>query len=178
MYWTKRTVLAIAAGAGLWLFAAAPSSAAPMGQAAGAATEKAVAQSEGYIIAVRRGWAGHRGGFRGHHMGGHRFGGFGGRRFHGSHMGGRRFYGGHFRGRHFYGGGGRRFYGGYWRGHRHGHWRGHRHHRRFYGGFYGWGFPYYYGDYGYGYYGNSCYRTCRLYHGPRYCRYHWRRYCY
>ncbi len=35
--------------------------------------------------------------------------------------------------------------------------------------------PYgYYGYYGYG----SCYRRCRLYHGPRHCRRHWRRYCY
>ncbi len=31
--------------------------------------------------------------------------------------------------------------------------------------------------YGYGYGGTSCYRICRDYHGPDYCRYYWRRYC-
>lgn len=30
-----------------------------------------------------------------------------------------------------------------------------------------------YGHYGYG----SCYRRCRIYHGPRFCRRYWRRYC-
>lgn len=40
----------------------------------------------------------------------------------------------------------------------------------FYGGYY----DYYYDD---GYGGDYCYRECRYYHGPRYCRYYWRRYC-
>ena len=113
-------------------------------------TEAAVAQSDSNIIAVRRGWGGHRG-WRGH--------------------GGRR---------HFGGWGGRRHFGG-WGGRRYG-WGHRRHHR---GGFW-WGVPFIaapflYDGYGYGYgygYGNSCYRVCRHYHGPRYCRYHWRRYCY
>jgi hypothetical protein len=62
---------------------------------------------------------------------------------------------------------------------RHGHWRGHHHHHhgsRFFVAPFFFG-PYYYN---YGYYGsgrNSCYWNCRHYHGPRYCRWHWRRYC-
>ena len=52
----------------------------------------------------------------------------------------------------------------------------HRHRRHFSSGFYVW--PDYYDDnYGYDYSYESCYRECRYYHGPRYCRYNWRRYC-
>ena len=54
----------------------------------------------------------------------------------------------------------------------------HRHRRNFSSGFYVW--PDYYDyDYGYSYdYSyDSCYRQCRYYHGPGYCRYNWRRYC-
>lgn len=71
---------------------------------------------------------------------------------------------------------------------------GGKHHggyHRGYRGFY-WGAPFlaapffyggdYYDDYPYSYgyssgYGNSCYRECREFHGPRYCRAYWRRYC-
>ncbi len=72
-----------------------------------------------------------------------------------------------------------RYYGRYYGGR--GHYRGHRGGFGFFfapiivpGGYYG------YRDYGYGYdgYGGpSCYRICRDYHGPDYCRYYWRRYC-
>jgi hypothetical protein len=68
------------------------------------------------------------------------------------------------------------------RGHRHRH-RGHRHGRShfwlgapflaapfFYGGYYDYS-PRYYGG------GNYCYRECREFYGPRYCRRHWRRFC-
>ena len=79
------------------------------------------------------------------------------------HRGGHRSYG-HRRGHRFYGRrGGHRYY---------------RHHRGY--GYWGAPFffaPFYYGGYGYGD-SNSCYWDCRQYHGPRYCRYHWRRYCY
>jgi hypothetical protein len=68
--------------------------------------------------------------------------------------------------------------------------RGHRHRRNhfywgapflaapfFYGGYYDYG----YNDYPYyGYssgYDNDCYRECREFNGPRYCRRYWRRYC-
>lgn len=77
-------------------------------------------------------------------------------------------HGGHHRsGRHH----SRRHYG------RH-HGRHHRH-RRHHGSSFFFAAPFFYdGYYGYddGY--NSCYRDCRNYHGPRYCRIHWRRYCY
>jgi hypothetical protein len=62
----------------------------------------------------------------------------------------------------------------HYRGHRR--YRGHRHYR-------GWWGPviigpdYYYDDYYYNDY-YDCYRSCRRHHGPRYCRRHWRRYCY
>ena len=60
-----------------------------------------------------------------------------------------------------------------WHGRRHG-WHRHRHR-----GFRGWWVPFaaaplLYGGYSYS---NSCYRECRYYYGPRYCRYNWRRYC-
>ncbi len=56
-------------------------------------------------------------------------------------------------------------------------WHGHRHHRGH--GFRGWWVPFVaapllYGGYAYG---NSCYDECRVFNGPRYCRYNWRRYC-
>jgi hypothetical protein len=57
----------------------------------------------------------------------------------------------------------------------------HRHHRHGGSSFFFYGSPFYYDD---GYYGyspyyspNSCYRECRYYHGPRYCRHYWRRFC-
>jgi hypothetical protein len=65
-------------------------------------------------------------------------------------------------------------------GHRRGYYRG-RHHN----GFRFFFAPVVIGD---GYYGRSygggggggpsCYSICRDYHGPDYCRYNWRRYCY
>ena len=86
--------------------------------------------------------------------------------------------------------GGGRWHGrGGWSNHggwgRHGHW-GHWRHGgwRNRGGWW-WGVPFlaspflydgYYGGYGYGS-GRSCYWVCRRYHGPRYCRWHSRRYC-
>lgn len=84
--------------------------------------------------------------------------------------------GGHGHGGH--GHGGHHFHGG---GHWHGghHWHGGR---RWYGGgsyFYDpyfYGPRYYYGDTYYYARPNRGYRRCRLYHGPRYCRRHWRRY--
>lgn len=59
--------------------------------------------------------------------------------------------------------------GGKHHGHHGGHHRGHRG-LRFYGPFFSFG-PGYYAD-DYSYYGTpyNCYRRCRLYHGPRYCR--------
>ena len=72
-----------------------------------------------------------------------------------------------------------RYYGRYYG---RGHYRGYRH-----GGFgfffapiivlIGENHDYYDRPYGYGYGGTSCYRICRDYHGPDYCRYYWRRYC-
>lgn len=79
--------------------------------------------------------------------------------------------------------GGQRWGDGKWR-HKYGHRHRHRHR-----GFYFYGSPFFYDDYYYGYpyysyydYGyddgyTSCYRECREYHGPRYCRLYWRRYC-
>jgi hypothetical protein len=57
--------------------------------------------------------------------------------------------------------------------------RHHHRHRRHHGSTFFFAAPFFYdGYYGYddGY--NSCYRECRYSHGPRYCRIHWRRYCY
>ena len=61
--------------------------------------------------------------------------------------------------------------------------RGYYGHRYGYGGGFRFFFApvivhdgYYGGGYGYG--GPSCYRICRDYHGPDYCAYNWRRYCY
>lgn len=67
MNWMKRTALAVAAGAALALSAASPSSAAPIGQAAG----EAVAQPGSNLIEVRDGYRG-----RGHygHWRGRRYG--------------------------------------------------------------------------------------------------------
>lgn len=67
---------------------------------------------------------------------------------------------------------------GFVRGGKH-HKRHFRHHRR---GFYFYPYysyyPYDYYDYSYSSSYSSCYWNCRRYHGPRYCRIHWRRYCY
>jgi hypothetical protein len=65
-------------------------------------------------------------------------------------------------------------------GHGHGHHRhGHFHDRFIFSAPYFFE-PYYDYDYGYDYgydSAQSCYWDCRSYHGPRYCRYHWRSYC-
>lgn len=75
--------------------------------------------------------------------------------------------------RHSFRGGGHRRWSG--RGHRR---YGRRHRNR---GIYIAPFlaaPFLYGGYNH-YYGggNSCYQECRYYHGPRYCKRYWRRYC-
>jgi hypothetical protein len=58
------------------------------------------------------------------------------------------------------------------------HYRRHGGHHR-HGSTFFFAAPFFYdGYYGYDYGYNSCYRECRYSHGPRYCRIHWRRYCY
>lgn len=75
---------------------------------------------------------------------------------------------------------------------RHGGWGRHRYGYRRHRG-HGWGLAagllaapliygaydngYGYSGYGGGYGGGSCYRECRYYHGPRYCRWNANRYC-
>lgn len=66
MNWTKRTVLAVAAGAALSLSAAAPSSAAPIG-----ATTTALTQTESNLVEVRDRRGEHRFDGRGHRRYGH-----------------------------------------------------------------------------------------------------------
>ena len=67
MNWTKRTALAVAAGAALSLSAAAPSSAAPIG----AATATALTQTESNLVEVRDRRGEHRFDGRGHRRYGH-----------------------------------------------------------------------------------------------------------
>jgi len=78
-------------------------------------------------------------------------------------------------------------YGGAWKGKNYssgatsksGKWKGHRHHHYRRG--IGWTTPLIVAPYGY--YDSydsdydSCYSNCRVYHGPRYCRANWRKYC-
>jgi hypothetical protein len=82
--------------------------------------------------------------------------------------------GGHVYRRH---GGGRHHFGRHYS--RHYGRRHHRHRHRHHGSTFFFAAPFFYdGYYGYDYGYDSCYRDCRYYHGPRYCRVHWRRYCY
>ena len=121
--------------------------------------------------------------------GGREFRGGGGRRWAGG-GGGRRWAGRGGGRRWAYGGGGRRWaYGGAGRrwAYRDGGWRWRHRDRWRYRDRFFWGAPFlfgftggyspYYSSYGYSGYGNFCYRECRAFNGPRYCRRFWRRYC-
>lgn len=147
MNWMKRTAIALVAGAALSLPVAMPASASPAGDAA-TAMNSSNAGVNAFQSDSNLIEVGRRG-----------------------------------RGGKFWGGGGRRFGGGgYHRRHRGGNglwWAAPLLAAPFLYGGYGGGYGGGYAGYGYGGggYSNSCYQDCRYNHGPRFCRYNWRRYC-
>ncbi len=188
--WIRQCLAGILAIVGLSLTGAATSAGAAAVQTAQAsALHKGVLDSSPGLLeqVQRRGRGGFRGGRRGFRGGGFRGRGFrGGPRFRSGFRGGRRLYGGRrfagprFRGRRFYGGrrfAGRRFYRPRYRYSRY-YYPRYRYRRRVWPYVaLGFGLPFAYGGY-YGYYGSDiCYRRCRAYAGPRYCRYNYWRFC-